>query len=91
MVENDEIAHFEQFHLFHNVFLKFFFFNVLKRVYMEERVKNTSMVICPLDTKKKLVQILRQTLSDSNDRDIIKCKSFCTKTIQMTLAGLAMW
>ena len=54
MGENDEIAHFEQFHLFHNVFLKFFFFKVLKRVYMEERVKNTSMVICPLDTKKNL-------------------------------------
>ena len=34
-----EIAHFEQFHLFPQCFPKFFF-NVLKLVYMEERVKN---------------------------------------------------
>ena len=35
-----EIAHFEQFHLFPQCFPKaFFFFNVLKLLYMEERVK----------------------------------------------------
>ena len=39
MVEKGEIAHFEQFTFFHNIFLKLFFFNVLKWVYMEERLK----------------------------------------------------
>ena len=39
-MEKGEIAHFEQFHLFSQCFPKAFFFNVLKRVYMEERVKN---------------------------------------------------
>ena len=38
VVEKDEIAHYEQFHLFPQYFLKAFFFNALKRVYMEERV-----------------------------------------------------
>ena len=37
-MEKCEIAHLSNFTFFHNVFL-FFFFNVLKRVYMEERVK----------------------------------------------------
>ena len=34
-----EIAHFEQFHLFPQYFPKALFFYVLKRAYMEERVK----------------------------------------------------
>ena len=38
-MEKDEIAHFEQFHLFPRCFPKAFFFNVLKLVYMEGRVK----------------------------------------------------
>ena len=38
IVEKCEIAHFEQFHLFPQCFPKAFFFNVLKWVYMEERV-----------------------------------------------------
>ena len=37
-MEKGENARFEQFPLFHNIFLYFFFFNVLKWVYMEERV-----------------------------------------------------
>ena len=37
IVEKGEIAHFEQFHLFPQSFPKVF--NVLKWVYMEERVK----------------------------------------------------
>ena len=36
---NGEIAHFEQLHLFLQCFAKAFFFNVLKWVYMKERVK----------------------------------------------------
>ena len=39
IVERAEIAHFEQFHLFPQCFPKAFYLNVLKRVYMEERVK----------------------------------------------------
>ena len=38
-MEKGEIAHSEQFHLFPQCFPKAFFFNVLKRVYKEERVK----------------------------------------------------
>ena len=38
IVEKGEIAHFEQFHLFLQFFLKAFFFNVLKSVNEEERV-----------------------------------------------------
>ena len=38
IVEKGEIANFEQFHLFPQCFPKAFFFNVLKRVYMKERV-----------------------------------------------------
>ena len=37
-MEKGDIAHFEQFHLFPQCFPTFFFFNVLNRVYMEERV-----------------------------------------------------
>ena len=40
IVEKVEIAHFEQFPFFPQCFPKAFFFNVLKWVYMEERVKN---------------------------------------------------
>ena len=40
-MEKGEIAHFEQFHLFPQCFPEVFFFDVLKRVYMEERVKFT--------------------------------------------------
>ena len=39
IVENGEIAHLEQFHLFPQCFPKAVFFNVVKWVYMEERVK----------------------------------------------------
>ena len=39
IVEKGEIAHFEQFHLFPQCFPKAFFFNVLKWVYMKQRVK----------------------------------------------------
>ena len=39
IVEKGEIAHFEQFRLFLQCFPKYFFYNVLKWVYMEERVK----------------------------------------------------
>ena len=38
-VEKGEIAQFEQFQRFQECFPKAFFFNVLKRVCMEERVK----------------------------------------------------
>ena len=37
-----EFAHSEQFHLFPQSFPKAFFFKMLKRVYMEERVKERS-------------------------------------------------
>ena len=37
-MEKGEIAQSEQFHLFPQCFPKVFFFNVLKWVYMEERV-----------------------------------------------------
>ena len=37
-MEKGEIAHIEQFHLFPQRFPQAFFFNVLKWVYMEERV-----------------------------------------------------
>ena len=40
IVEKREIAHFEQFHLFPQCFLKAFFFNVLKLVHIEEAVKS---------------------------------------------------
>ena len=39
IVEKDEIAHFEQFHLLSQCFPKAFFFNDLKCVYMEQMVK----------------------------------------------------
>ena len=39
-METGEIAHFEQFHLFPQCFPKAFFFNVLKCVYIEERVNS---------------------------------------------------
>ena len=39
IVKKGEIAHSEQFHLFSTMFSKVFFFNVLKWVSMEERVK----------------------------------------------------
>ena len=39
MVEKGETAHIEQFYPFPQCFPKDFFFNVLKRVYMEEKVK----------------------------------------------------
>ena len=38
IVEKGEIAHFEQFHLFQQCFPKVFFFNVLRGVYMEEKI-----------------------------------------------------
>ena len=40
IVEKGEIAHFEQFHPFPQCFPKALFFNVLKWVHMEERVKS---------------------------------------------------
>ena len=40
IVGKGETAHFEQFYLFPQCFPKAFFFNVLKRVYMEVRVRN---------------------------------------------------
>ena len=40
IVEKSGIAHFEQFHLFLQCFLKASFFSVLKWVYMEERVNS---------------------------------------------------
>ena len=43
-MDKGEIAHFEQFHLFPQFFPKAFFFNVLKRVYMEERVNLKNMI-----------------------------------------------
>ena len=44
IVEKGEIAQFEQFHLFPQSLPKAFFFIVLKQVYMEERVnQSTSM------------------------------------------------
>ena len=39
IVAKGEIAHLEQFHLVPQCFQKAFFFNMLKRVYMEERVE----------------------------------------------------
>ena len=45
IVEKGEIAHFEKFHLFPcNVFIKLFFFNVLKWVFMEERVHSVNFL-----------------------------------------------
>ena len=38
IVETGKIAHFDQFHPFPQCFPKAFFFNMLKWVYMEERV-----------------------------------------------------
>ena len=44
IVEKGEIAHLEQFHLFPQSFPKAFSFNVLKWVYIEERVNvNTTL------------------------------------------------
>ena len=42
-MEKGEIAHFEKVHLFPQCFPEAFFFNVLKGVFMEERVDNSSM------------------------------------------------
>ena len=39
IVVKNEIVHLSNFTFFYNVFLKLVFFNVLKRIYMEERVK----------------------------------------------------
>ena len=44
-MEEGEIAHFEQFHFFPQCFPKVYFFIVLKQVYMEERVKTSSVEI----------------------------------------------
>ena len=41
IVEKGDIAHLSNFTFFHNVFLKLFFFNVLKWVFVEERIKST--------------------------------------------------
>ena len=43
IMEKGKIAHFEQFHLFPQCFLRDFFFNVLNWVYMEESVKFASL------------------------------------------------
>ena len=45
IVEKGEIAHFEQFHLFPPCFPKVFYFNVLKWVYVEERVNQYFLLI----------------------------------------------
>ena len=45
-MEKGEIAHFEQFHLFPQCFPKVVIVNVLKRVYMEERVKAFIEISC---------------------------------------------
>ena len=44
-MEKGEIAHSEQFNLFPQCFPKAFFFNVLKLVYMEERVKSIKYLL----------------------------------------------
>ena len=46
-MEKGEIANFEQFHLFPQCFPKAFFFNVSKRVYMEEKVNISATSIEP--------------------------------------------
>ena len=46
IVEKGEIAHFEPFHLFLQCFPNAFFFSVLKRVNMEERVKYVQIAKC---------------------------------------------
>ena len=53
IVEIGEIAHFEQFHLFPQCFPKAFFFSVLKRVYMEERVKSLCYTILTFNDSDK--------------------------------------
>ena len=61
IVEKGEIAHFEQFHLFPQCFPKAVFFNVLKRVYMEERVNYVSLFPPPpppTHTHTKKVNVL---------------------------------
>ena len=50
-----EIAHFEQFHLFPQCFTKAFYFNVLKWVYLEERVKGPVYDIIRFVIKQKWV------------------------------------
>ena len=45
IVEKGEIAHLSNFTFFHNVFLKLFFFTVLKRVYMERGGLTTKEVV----------------------------------------------
>ena len=45
-MEKGEIAHFEQFHLFLQCFPEALLFNVLKGLYMEERVKVLEKIGC---------------------------------------------
>ena len=53
-MEKGEIAHFEQFHLFPQCFPRGFIVNVLKWVYMEERVKDISCLFFKLWIKEKM-------------------------------------
>ena len=48
IVEKGEIAHFEQFHLLPQCFPKVYFFDVLKWVYTEEKVKIFSKRMAPI-------------------------------------------
>ena len=52
IVEQGEITHFEQFHLFPQCFPKVFFFSVLNWVYMDEKVKSQDVTWQILDSSK---------------------------------------
>ena len=57
IVEKGEIAHFEQFHLLPQCFPNVFFsFNVLERVFMEERVN--ASVLCIYQTSRHIIMVL---------------------------------
>ena len=62
-MEKDKIAHLSNFHLFPQCFSKTFFFNVLKRVYMEERVNVAQIMACHQQGKKTVWEKEKMLLS----------------------------
>ena len=69
-MEKGEIAHFEQFHLFQQCFPEAFFFNVLKLVFMKERLKQKCFVDAIILNICHTIQFL--TISKGKSENIVE-------------------
>ena len=83
----DEIANSGQFHLFPQCFPKAFFFNMLKWVYIEGKVKPFTTQSCDLTTlrKKSLKDIVGKGENAANQHFLLVPQSFLPYSAQISI------